>query len=122
MREKPSEAGAAAVLGVPTRRGDPSTPDVHADPAAFGSEQSWAVGTELAGGRLSIVRRIGEGGMGVVYEAFDRERDAHVALKTLNGLDAGNVYALKHEFRALADVAHRNLVQLHELFAEGESW
>ena len=122
MREKPaSEAGEAAAFGIPTRRGDPSVGDLQlsgADDAAT----SWAVGTQLAGGRLSIMRRIGEGGMGVVYEAFDRERDARVALKTLNGLDAGNVYALKHEFRALADVAHHNLVQLHELFAEGDSW
>ena len=33
--------------------------------------------------RFSIVRRIGSGGMGVVYEAFDRERNERVALKTL---------------------------------------
>lgn len=34
--------------------------------------------------RFTIRRRIGEGGMGVVYEAFHKERGARVALKTLN--------------------------------------
>ena len=49
------------------------------------------VGTE----RFSIVRRIGAGGMGVVYEAHDRERDARLALKTLHRLDAEALYRLK---------------------------
>ncbi|HMI93419.1 MAG TPA: hypothetical protein VK509_18735, partial [Polyangiales bacterium] len=61
-------------------------------------------GAQLAHGRLSIVRLVGEGGMGSVYEAFDRERGTRVALKTLHRLDAAGGYELKNEFRALADV------------------
>lgn len=80
------------------------------------------IGTSLASGRFSIVRRLGAGGMGVVYEAFDRERNARVALKTVHELDSSSLYQLKNEFRALADVAHPCLVGLHELFAEGDSW
>src|SRR5688572_8525050 len=76
----------------------------------------------LASGRFTIQRRIGAGGMGVVYEAFDRERGHVVALKKLLGTDATAIYRLKSEFRALADVVHPNLVRLYELVGEGEEW
>ena len=65
--------------------------------------------------QYAVVRRIGEGGMGVVYEAFDRDARRPVALKTLQGFDPNSVYLLKQEFRALAGVHHRNLVHLYEL-------
>jgi hypothetical protein len=60
--------------------------------------------------------------MGVVYEAFDRDRDEVVALKKLLGTDATAIVRLKNEFRALADVVHPNLVRLHELIGEGDDW
>src|SRR6185436_1863085 len=76
----------------------------------------------LASGRFTIQRRIGAGGMGVVYEAFDRDRGHVVALKKLLGTDATAIYRLKSEFRALADVVHPNLVRLYELVGEGDEW
>jgi hypothetical protein len=73
--------------------------------------------------RYEIVRELGAGGMGVVYEAIDREKDGRrVALKVLQRHDAESLVRLKREFRALADVRHPNLATLHELSAEGDAW
>jgi hypothetical protein len=83
---------------------------------------SGAVGDFTGTDRYSINRRIGVGGMGVVYEAFDRERRERVALKTLIYADPTAIYRLKHEFRALADVSHPNLVSLYELVAANDDW
>jgi serine/threonine protein kinase/tetratricopeptide (TPR) repeat protein len=79
--------------------------------------------TEFTGtDRFRLVRRIGAGGMGIVFEAEDRERGTHVALKTLPGVEAGSLYRFKREFRALADVSHPNLVTLYELHSVGPHW
>ncbi len=72
--------------------------------------------------RFSIVRRIGSGGMGVVYEAFDRERNERVALKTLAEFDALALYRFKQEFRSLSEILHPHLVPLYELVGTGDRW
>ena len=67
--------------------------------------------------RFVLKRRIAKGGMGIVYEAYDCERSAVVALKTLPHLDTKSIQRLKREFRAVADLVHPNLVLPHELVA-----
>ncbi len=81
-----------------------------------------STGSDLeAAGRFRVIRRIGEGGMGAVYEAEDRKRGRRVALKTLRRVDAETLYRMKNEFRALADLSHPNLIALYDLFIEGQS-
>jgi hypothetical protein len=75
----------------------------------------------LATGRYQVVRRIGAGGMGVVYEAEDRERGQRVALKTISNPDVEKVYQLKREFRGLADLSHPNLVALYDLVVDSDA-
>src|SRR6478752_2852704 len=70
--------------------------------------------------RFQVRKRLGAGGMGVVYEVIDRERDLVVALKTLHHFDAAALYRFKKEFRALAEAVHPNLVRLWELFSDGD--
>src|SRR5262245_3303400 len=74
---------------------------------------------EFAGtARFSLLRQVGAGGMGVVYEVHDSVRNEVVALKTLRRANATGLYRLKREFRSLIDVTHPNLVCLYELFVE----
>ena len=72
--------------------------------------------------RFRVLRQIGEGGMGVVYEAHDRELDSRVALKTLRTREPRAILRLKNEFRALRDLQHPNLVSFGELFESAGNW
>ncbi len=75
-------------------------------------------------GRFTLLGRIGRGGMGDVYAAYDPALDRKVALKVLRG-DAGLLGAeergsLLAEARAAARLAHPNVVSIHEVGDDGE--
>jgi len=76
----------------------------------------------LAGGRFVLDHRLGVGGMGSVYRAFDTKKSAYVALKSLGRIDAETVRAFKAEFREFQHLSHPSLVALDELFSEGDDW
>jgi len=66
--------------------------------------------------RFEVLRVLGEGGMGTVYEALDRERLSHVAIKVLREVHPDARFRFKQEFRGLQGIHHPNLVSLGELF------
>jgi serine/threonine protein kinase len=81
----------------------------------------FAPGQELMGGRFRVERVLGRGGMGLVYAVRDRARGETVAIKTLQlAREPTAIQSIKREFRALMDLAHPNLVRLHELFLDDE--
>jgi eukaryotic-like serine/threonine-protein kinase len=68
-------------------------------------------------GSYVITRKLGEGGMGVVYEARDERLERPVALKTMSVL-ASDETARKRfwrEARAAASVNHPNVCQIYEI-------
>ena len=68
--------------------------------------------THLAG-KFAVDRRIGAGGMGVVYKGHDLTLDRVVALKTLPRLSAGEAAQLRREARAMASVEHPHLASIY---------
>lgn len=72
-------------------------------------------------GKFRLVRYLGRGAVGVVYEAIDPERGP-VAVKLLSQADPRGVYQVKREFRSIAGLQHPNLITLHELVHEDDHW
>ena len=65
---------------------------------------------------------LGSGGFGVVFDVFDAEAQARVALKWLRNSDASTIARFKREFRSLADLSHPNLVRFRELITVAGEW
>ncbi|KAB2899208.1 MAG: serine/threonine protein kinase, partial [Kofleriaceae bacterium] len=69
--------------------------------------------------RYVVLRRVGAGGMGVVYAAYDPQLDRKVALKLLRtgiGLGEGEAKArLVREAQAIAQLSHPNVVAVYDV-------
>ena len=63
--------------------------------------------------RFSISRRLGAGGMGIVYGGTDLRLGREVAVKTLTRLSDEAAQRLMVEARAMADLAHPNIAVLY---------
>src|SRR4051794_13672288 len=67
---------------------------------------------EVVAGRFEIVREVGEGGMGVVYEAFDRKRSQRICVKTAK---LGFRRVLSPELEGALKVRHPNICVVNEI-------
>ena len=71
-------------------------------------------------GRYRIVRQLGQGGMGAVYEAVDTRLDTTVALKETLFSDERLRKQFEREARLLARLHHPALPRVSDHFAEGD--
>lgn len=69
-------------------------------------------------GPYRVERRLGVGGMGEVYLAFDGRLDRRVALKRLRPDRPGDQERLRREARALARLHHPSIVQCFDLLEQ----
>jgi len=75
------------------------------------------VGLDL-GERYHIIRQLGEGGMGEVFLARDRELDRDIALKIIRADLAANPAILerfKREIQLSTNVTHKNILRVYDL-------
>jgi len=72
-------------------------------------------------GRYAITGKLGQGGMGIVYAAWDERLERAVALKTMSSLGSDETARKRfwREARAAASVNHPNICQLHEIGEDG---
>src|SRR5690349_22092800 len=68
--------------------------------------------------RYRIVRELGSGGMGAVYEAVDQRLDATVAIKETFSVDDRLRRQFEQEARLLAQLHHPNLPRVSDYFTE----
>lgn len=79
--------------------------------------------TRLAG-KYELVREVGAGGMGHVYEAVDIETGRACAAKVMNAgteIDLQALLRFQQEGAVLATLKHPNIVTVYGTFLEGES-
>jgi serine/threonine protein kinase len=75
---------------------------------------------EVLGGRYSIVRLLGRGGMSDVYEAFDMVTANSVAIKVVRSGDPDIARRLSQEARALESFEHPGLIRLLDVGETGD--
>ena len=89
------------------------------DGAAYDRAPSLERGAQI--GRYHVLARIGAGGMGVVYAAYDSDLDRRVAIKLLHRDALGSSpmgdgrASLMREAQAMAKLSHPNVVAVHDV-------
>lgn len=69
-------------------------------------------------GRYQILRELGRGGMGIVFQAHDKDLNEQVAIKVLSpllGSDPDALERLKREVSSARRITHPNVIRIHDI-------
>jgi hypothetical protein len=121
VAEYPAVMGGGSGQGVPGRAADEARDlggmDVHGVPPAEAADRLPQADPPMIG-RYRIVRRLGQGGFGRVYLAYDEDLDRHVAIKVTSPervAGRNDVEEYLREARALAHLDHPRIVPVHDV-------
>jgi eukaryotic-like serine/threonine-protein kinase len=114
----------SAVPGTPTSVSSSSSPSSAATLESSRSPQPQAALSDLSstapdfGPRYRVECILGEGGMGTVYKAWDKELERTVALKLVRRdltRDPNVSQRFKQELLLASKISHRNILRIHDL-------
>ena len=71
-------------------------------------------------GAYKVTRKLGEGGMGIVYAAIDEKLNRPVAIKTIRDVGAASHERVWREARAAAAVNHPGVCQIYEIAEDND--
>src|SRR5947207_1073970 len=124
------DAGAGAAVKVSSGESSSSDAATIADPSPLPGSTPAKIQTEihssstifapgtLLGSRYQILRILGQGGMGAVYQARDQELDRIIAVKVIRpelAADPGILQRFKQELILSRHVTHKNVVRIFDL-------
>jgi serine/threonine protein kinase/tetratricopeptide (TPR) repeat protein/TolB-like protein len=118
-RRPPVDPGATLIHPDASREGD-TTVRTPTGPRSYVTSYQNVVlqAGDVLGGRYEILALLGEGGMGAVYKAKDREVERVVALKLIRPEMASNPSILarfKQELMTAHQVTHKNVIRIYDL-------
>jgi WD40 repeat protein/tRNA A-37 threonylcarbamoyl transferase component Bud32 len=110
-------SGVGATLGATSGSSNATHATLGLDPGSARAAKPSALAEGSRIGRFLILRKLGEGGMGVVFVGYDGELDRRVALKLLRARhdDGRAITRLVREAQGLARLSHPNVVQIYEV-------
>jgi len=75
-------------------------------------------------GRYSVIKKLGEGGKGIVYKCMDNSLNRIVALKLIKGSvqDSDFFARIKRESQTTAKLSHPNIVAIYDINSEGKNF
>ncbi len=101
----------------PTEREETALPTV-LEPGPSGNDSANELTTGARLGRYIVLDRVGRGGMGVVYAAYDPDLDRKVAVKLMRaraGLGSAGSAWLLREAQAMAALTHPNVAAVYDV-------